>query len=81
MKLPRDVSGTELVHSLHRLGYEVVHQVGSHAQLAVTHNGRHKLTIPMHHALRVGTLEGILNAVGRHLGVDRDRVVALIFGD
>lgn len=30
MKLPRDLSGQDLVKALRRLGYEVSHQTGSH---------------------------------------------------
>ena len=30
MKLPRDLSGQDLVRTLKKLGYEVTHQTGSH---------------------------------------------------
>ncbi len=33
MKLPRDISGTELVRALKFLGYKEVRQVGSHIRL------------------------------------------------
>ncbi len=78
MKLPRDVSGGELVRSLRRLGYEVVRQVGSHVQLAVTRGNRYKLTIPNHRALRVGTLDGIIDAVSQQLAMSRDEVTAAV---
>ena len=34
MKLPRDVSGDDLVRSLHRFGYETTRQTGSHIRLS-----------------------------------------------
>jgi predicted RNA binding protein YcfA (HicA-like mRNA interferase family) len=33
MKLPRDLSGQDLVKALKKLGYEVSHQTGSHIRL------------------------------------------------
>jgi hypothetical protein len=33
LKLPRDVSGEELVRSLRRFGYEVTRQTGSHMRI------------------------------------------------
>ena len=30
MRLPRDVSGSDLAHSLRKLGYSVTRQTGSH---------------------------------------------------
>ncbi len=64
-----------MVRVLRRLGYEVIRQSGSHVQLAVSRNGFvHKLTIPMHKQLRIGTLDGVLEAVAAHLGMERSRV-------
>ena len=36
MKLPRDLSGTELARVLQVLGYKVTRQTGSHMRLATT---------------------------------------------
>ncbi|MGD9886234.1 MAG: type II toxin-antitoxin system HicA family toxin [Reyranella sp.] len=33
MKLPRDLSGSDLVKALGRLGYDIVRQTGSHMRL------------------------------------------------
>lgn len=70
MKLPRDLSAADLEKALRReFGYECVRQVGSHRQLITQTGGEHRLTIPWHDPLRVGTLRGILGEVMRHHGL------------
>jgi predicted RNA binding protein YcfA (HicA-like mRNA interferase family) len=39
MRLPRDVSGAELVKALGRLGYKRTRQVGSHIRMTIELNG------------------------------------------
>jgi len=39
MKLPRDISGTDLAKWLGRLGYEITRQTGSHLRLTTTERG------------------------------------------
>ena len=41
MKIPRDLSGPELVKGLRALGYERVRQDGSHVRLTTTQGGQH----------------------------------------
>jgi len=73
MKLPRDLDGEALVKHLCRAwGYRVVHQVGSHVVLATEEPGHHRIVIPAHRPLRIGTLAAILRAVASHKGVSRD---------
>jgi predicted RNA binding protein YcfA (HicA-like mRNA interferase family) len=74
LKLPRDIPGTELARLLHRVGYSVTRQVGSHMRLSTNVNGEHHVTVPAHHNLRPGTLEFVLTVVARHLGIDRHRL-------
>lgn len=45
MKLPRDVSGDELVKALKLLGYQVTRQTGSHMRVTTTGGGEHHVTI------------------------------------
>jgi predicted RNA binding protein YcfA (HicA-like mRNA interferase family) len=72
MKIPRDLSGQELVAKLCRSwGYRVVHQEGSHVVLETDDPSHHRIVIPAHRNLRVGTLNAILRAVARHKGVER----------
>ncbi|MGI8961300.1 MAG: type II toxin-antitoxin system HicA family toxin [Bryobacteraceae bacterium] len=74
MKLPRDLSGHELVASLcRRWGYGIVNQVGSHLQ--TDGPSSHRIAIPAHKTLRVGTLNGILRDVAKHKGIDRESIL------
>ena len=67
MKLPRDLSASELEKALRRaFGYEFTRQVGSHRRLTTQTGGQHHLTIPNHNPLRPGTLRAILGEVMEH---------------
>jgi len=80
MKLPRDVSGRQVISALERsFGYRLVHQEGSHAVLQTDPPRRHRLSVPDHKALRIGTLNAILRAVSRAQGVSKDEVARAIF--
>ena len=48
MKLPRDISGNQLIKNLKPLGYIVTRQTGSHIRLSTEQNGQHHITIPQH---------------------------------
>jgi predicted RNA binding protein YcfA (HicA-like mRNA interferase family) len=57
LKLPRDVSGEELVRALRKLGYELTRQTGSHMRVTSKAQGKeHHVTVPAHKQLKVGTL-------------------------
>jgi predicted RNA binding protein YcfA (HicA-like mRNA interferase family) len=76
MKIPRDLSGHELAAALCRhWGYETVNQVGSHIVLETREPDPHRVAVPAHRALRVGTLNGILRSVANHKGVDRQAIL------
>lgn len=57
MKLPRDISGSEVVKALRRLGFEVTRQEGSHIRMS---KGGCHVTVPNHKALLPKTLQSIL---------------------
>jgi predicted RNA binding protein YcfA (HicA-like mRNA interferase family) len=61
VKLPRDISGTEAVRALERLGFSIVRQAGSHVRLV---RGDRRVTVPVHRNLVVGTLQSILRQAG-----------------
>ncbi len=61
MKLPRDVSGTEAVRALKRLGFVVVRQVGSHIRL---NKGSVNITVPNHDPILPKTLQTLLRQAG-----------------
>ena len=72
MKIPRDLSGEELVKKLCRnWGYRVVHQEGSHVVLETDDPSHQRIAVPAHRSLRIGTLNAVLRAVARHKGVER----------
>jgi predicted RNA binding protein YcfA (HicA-like mRNA interferase family) len=48
-----------------------VNQAGSHVILQTKEPTSHRVAVPAHKALRVGTLNSILRAVSDHKGVDR----------
>ena len=79
MKLPRDLSGQDLVKALKIIGYEVSHQTGSHIRLTTQEKGEHHITIPAHNPLKVGTLNAILKNVANHLKLDREEFINLLF--
>lgn len=76
MKLPRDLSGRELVALLCRnWGYKVADQEGSHILLTTERPSHQRIAIPNHSAIRVGTLQNILRAVAAHHGVEREDIL------
>ena len=76
MKIPRDLSGEELVKKLCRnWEYRVVHQEGSHIVLETESPSHHRIAVPAHKSLRIGTLNVILRSVARHKGVDRAQLL------
>ncbi len=79
MRLPRDLTGTELVRRLGRVGYTVTRQTGSHMRLTCAAQGEHHITVPRHDPLRLGTLAAILDAVAAHRGVSREALLDLLF--
>ncbi|HPA47550.1 MAG TPA: type II toxin-antitoxin system HicA family toxin [bacterium] len=80
MRIPRDVTGSELAHALRTLGYTVTRQTGSHLRLTTLEQGEHHITIPKHAPLRVGTIAAILSDVAQHFGTTRDEIVDRFFG-
>ena len=56
-------------------GYRTVNQQGSHIVLQTEEPGHHRLAVPDHAVLRIGTLSGILRAVSQHKGVERDTLL------
>jgi predicted RNA binding protein YcfA (HicA-like mRNA interferase family) len=76
MKLPRDLSGRQLIQTLcSRWGYRQVHQVGSHIIIETDAPRHQRLSVPDHHPLRAGTLNAILRAVAAHNGVSREELL------
>ncbi|MEW8960051.1 MAG: type II toxin-antitoxin system HicA family toxin [Moorella sp. (in: firmicutes)] len=81
MKIPRDISGEELAGLLAKFGYQITRQTGSHLRLTTMFNGEHHITIPRHNTLRVGTLNGILIDVAKHLKISKEALVKDLFNN
>lgn len=79
MKIPRDLSGKELIKALKAYGYEVASQNGSHIKVTTERNDQHHIAIPNHNPVKIGTLTGILSEVASHFGVSKDEVVKTLF--
>lgn len=79
MRLPRDLSGADLIKRLGRLGYTATRQTGSHVRLTCPAAQEHHVTVPRHDPLRVGTLAAILSDVASAHGLSRDDLLRKLF--
>jgi predicted RNA binding protein YcfA (HicA-like mRNA interferase family) len=79
VKLPRDISGRDLIKALSRLDYQVTRQTGSHIRLTTQRNGQHSITVPAHDPIKIRTLNAILRGIGEHHKLDRDRLIVILF--
>lgn len=80
MKIPRDISGHDLIKYLKPYGYTVTRQSGSHIRLTTTQHGEHHITIPDHDPLKIGTLGAILSDIAQHFNITKDRLMQELFG-
>ena len=80
MKIPRDLSGEELVRALRRFGYQVTRQTGSHIRVTSRlRSSEHHVTIPAHKHMKVGTLAEILGDVAKYLDLTREELIEQLF--
>lgn len=79
MKLPRDLTGSQLVKKLTQLGYQITRQTGSHLRLTCKSPSEHHVTIPNHNPLRIGTLSSILSEVATHHRLSREDLLKELF--
>jgi predicted RNA binding protein YcfA (HicA-like mRNA interferase family) len=79
VRLPRDLSGQDLVKALANYDYVVDRQTGSHIRLTTHLNGEHHITVPAHIPLKVGTLNAILRDVAEHFGLSKDELINQLF--
>jgi len=79
MRMPRSVSGKQLVKLLGQVGYQVTRQTGSHIRLTCSEPNQHHITIPNHDSIRIGTLSAIVLDVANNLGVPKDDLIGKLF--
>ncbi|HEY1108369.1 MAG TPA: type II toxin-antitoxin system HicA family toxin, partial [Opitutaceae bacterium] len=78
MKLPRDISASELLKALRILGYVATRQRGSHVRITTQQGGEHHEVVPNHNPIRVGTLLSILKSIAAHHGLTVEELLAKI---
>ncbi|NJR63207.1 MAG: type II toxin-antitoxin system HicA family toxin [Cyanobacteria bacterium CRU_2_1] len=72
-KLP-NLTGSELITALQKIGFEVVRQKGSHVRLK--HDDNRVVTIPIHAGKTVG--KGLLLKILRDAELTKDELISLL---
>ncbi|OGF68231.1 MAG: hypothetical protein A2Y62_16010 [Candidatus Fischerbacteria bacterium RBG_13_37_8] len=79
-KIPRNISGKELAKLLGKFGYEVKREKGSHIRLVSNLKGyEHKITLPDHDPIKIGTLSNILNDIALYLKMTKEKLIEELF--
>ncbi len=69
----------QLIKVLHKLGYNVVKQRGSHIKLKKeTAAGTHSVTVPQHQEIAKGTLVDILNKVSVWNQISKEELLEML---
>lgn len=76
MKVPRNISATELSKALGRI---VSRQRGSHIRLTCSHPKEHHITIPNHNPIKIGTLAAILSDVATARNQEKGELIKILF--
>jgi predicted RNA binding protein YcfA (HicA-like mRNA interferase family) len=76
VKIPRDDFGRDLADMPCRVwGYREVHQVGSHIILHTETPTHHRVSVPAHKPLRLGTFSAILREVAAAKRTTREAIL------
>ena len=78
-KIPRDITGYELIKLIEKFGYQITRQTGSHIRLTTTENGIHHITVPNHKPLKIGTLSNILSDIADHFQISKKELLEKLF--
>ena len=79
-KIPRDISGKELLKLLNKYDYKITRRTGSHIRLTSTYKGiEHKITIPDHQTIKIGTINNILSDVADYLKLSKKEIIEELF--
>lgn len=79
MRIPKDITGHELIKLLKPFGYSIIRQTGSHIRIQTNINGEHAQTIPNHSTLKIGTLNSILKDIAHHQKITKEELIIKIF--
>ncbi len=80
MRMPRGLSGADLIKALGELAYRPMRQTGRHMRQTTTMGVEHHVTVRNRDPLRIGTLPAILDGVAHHHRISRDGLIRLILG-
>lgn len=78
-RIPRNLSGKDLIKLLKKLGYHQTRQVGSHIRLTTEESGIHHITIPSHNPIKIGTLSNILKDIASHFEITKAELINRLF--
>jgi predicted RNA binding protein YcfA (HicA-like mRNA interferase family) len=78
-KIPRDITGYELIKIIEKFGYQITRQTGSHIRLTTSENGIHHITVPNHNPLKIGTLSSILSDIAEHFQISKKELLEKLF--
>jgi predicted RNA binding protein YcfA (HicA-like mRNA interferase family) len=68
--------GSNEARALGKSGYQITSQTASHMRLSSSLKGQeHRVTIPAHESLKIGTISQIVNAVSNYLERSRDQLL------
>lgn len=79
MKLPRNISASELIKLLQKFGYSISRQKGSHIRITTSANGEHHVTIPNNNPIKLGTLSSIIGDVAVHFNKTKEEIAKELF--
>lgn len=79
MKLPRNLSGDDVIKALRIYQYNIDRQVGSHIRLTTYLKGQHHVTVPNHDPIKIGTLSSIIRGIAAHFGKSKEEVIKELF--
>jgi predicted RNA binding protein YcfA (HicA-like mRNA interferase family) len=79
-KIPRDINAKMLITRLEKLGYVVIKQTGSHIRLENNNLAKlHRITIPNHSPIRIGTLNNILLDIADKMVIEKRELIKDLF--
>jgi predicted RNA binding protein YcfA (HicA-like mRNA interferase family) len=76
VKLPRSISGQDLVRALRVLGYQVTRQRGSHIRVTTQLDGQNHETVPNHNPIKPGLLHSVLKRIAEHHKLTMEQLLA-----
>lgn len=79
-KIPRDMGADKLIKLLKTFGYEKTRQNGSHIRIQCEKNDTiHKITIPNHNPIKIGTLSNILENIAAYQKLSKEQLIQKLF--